>query len=340
MVLGGNLAVAKNRANCLRLKKKDNYLVVKWGETPQGGRGMQADLVISEYQDHLTALGYAEATKEIYRKNLNQFKSYLKAAGIGDLRKVSKHAIQNYQAKVMAEDNAMETKALKLRPVKRLFEHLTATNRLLINPAEGIQETCRKNRKIGVVLTVPEVQKLMEQPNLSFAMEIRNRAIMEVLYSTGIRLNELLTLMVHDLDFKDKVLFIRKGKGRKQRVVPIGKTAMQYVREYLEKIRPSHARKHAGERTLFLKNTGQPLEPSNIRIALREYRGKAGIKKPVSPHTFRRTCATHLIQQGADIRYVQELLGHSRLNSTQLYTKVIPVEVKKTHDQSHPGKNL
>jgi len=133
---------------------------------------------------------------------------------------------------------------------------------------------------------------------------------------------------------------IRKGKGRKQRVVPIGKTAMQYVREYLEKIRPSHARKHAGERTLFLKNTGQPLEPSNIRIALREYRGKAGIKKPVSPHTFRRTCATHLIQQGADIRYVQELLGHSRLNSTQLYTKVIPVEVKKTHDQSHPGKNL
>lgn len=339
-MLGGNLAVVKNKANCLQLKKKDNYLVVNWGETPQGGRGMRADIVISEYQEHLTALGYADATKELYRKNLNQFKSYLATVGIGDLRKVSRQAIQDYQAQVLAEDNAMETKALKLRPVKRLFEHLTATNRLLINPAEGIQETCRKNRKIGVVLTVPEVQKLMEQPNLSFKMEIRNRAIMEVLYSTGIRLNELLTLTVHDLDIKDKVLFIRKGKGRKQRVVPIGKTAIQYVREYLEKIRPRHAKKNAGERTLFLKNTGRPLDPSNIRVALREYRFKAGIKKSVSPHTFRRTCATHLIQQGADIRYVQELLGHSRLNSTQLYTKVMPVEVKKTHDQKHPGKNL
>lgn len=303
---------------------------------------MKADRVITEYQKYLKALGYADATVEIYRKNLGQFRRYLAGQEIRDLRKVSKETVLDYQAKVMEEDNAMETKALKLRPVKRLFEHLIATNRLLINPAEGIKETCRKNRKMGPVLTVKEVRKLMEQPNLSFNGEIRNRAMMEIFYSTGIRLNELLNLTVHDLDFKDKVVYIRKAKGRKQRVVPLGKSAIFHVREYLEKIRPKHAKRNPKERTLFLKNTGHPMEPVNIRQAIREYRDKAKIKKPVSPHTFRRSCATHLIQQGADVRYVQELLGHSHLTTTQKYIKVMPIEVKETHNKSHPngkGKN-
>lgn len=298
---------------------------------------MKPDVVISEYQEHLKALGYAEATVEIYRKNLGQFKRYLALTKVDDLRQVTKATIQEYKALVMVEKNAMETKALKLRPVKRLFEHLVENNRLFINPTEGLVETCRKNRKIGTVLTVAEVQKLMEQPNLSFPMEIRNRAIMEVFYTSGIRLNELIRLTVHDVDFKERVLYVRKAKGRKQRVVPLGKVALQFVREYLDKIRPKHSKRNPKERALFLKNTGKPLTPDVIRQAIRSYRIKAGIKKNVSPHTFRRTCATHLIQQGADIRYVQKLLGHSNLSTTQLYTKVMPIEVKKSHDKYHPG---
>jgi integrase/recombinase XerD len=298
---------------------------------------MKPDIIITEYQQHLTALGYAAKTVDAYRKNLNQFKNYLALAKVDDLRQVSKKTIQEYKAQVMDEKNAMETKALKLRPVKRLFEHLVENNKLFINPTEGLVETCRKNRKIGPVLTVAEMKKLMEQPNLSFPMEIRNRAIMEVFYTSGIRLNELQNLTVHDVDFKDKVLYIRKAKGRKQRVVPIGKTALQFVREYLDKIRPRHSRRNPRERALFLNNRGKPIQDVNLRQAIREYRIKAGIKKAVSPHTFRRTCATHLIQQGADIRYVQELLGHSKLSTTQVYTKVMPVEVKKTHEKYHPG---
>jgi site-specific recombinase XerD len=298
---------------------------------------MEADTVIKEYQNHLKALGYADATVEIYRKNLGQFRRYLEGQGIRDLRRVSRETVLDYRARVMEEDNAVETKALKLRPVKRLFEHLIATNRLLVNPTEGIVETCRRNRKVGIVLTVKEIKKLFEQPNLSFTCQIRNKAIMELLYSTGIRLDELLSISVHDLDFKDKVLYVRKGKRRKQRVVPVGKTVLQSLKEYLDRIRPRHAKRNPGERTLFLDNRGKPLSPACIRHFLREYRLAAGIKKPLSPHTFRRTCATHLLQEGADIRYIQKLLGHTSLKTTQVYTKVIPVDLKKTHNKTHPG---
>ncbi|MBU4357625.1 MAG: tyrosine-type recombinase/integrase [Proteobacteria bacterium] len=298
---------------------------------------MDVVVTIAEFKKMLTAQGYAESTIDGYRKNLDQFRRYLEGEKISDLRKVTRQTILDYQAEVMAEKTAMETKALKIRPVKRLFEYLTESNQLLINPTERIVETCRRNRKIGVVLTIKEIKKLFEQPNLSFNCQIRNKAIMELFYSTGIRLDELLALTVHDPDFKDKVLYVRKGKRRKQRVVPLGKSAIRSLKEYLEKIRPKHAKRNPKERTLFLDNTGKPLHPECIRQFIREYRIAAGIRKPVSPHTFRRTCATHLLQEGADIRYIQKLLGHKSLKTTQMYTKVIPVDLKKTHDKTHPG---
>jgi integrase/recombinase XerD len=240
----------------------------------------------------------------------------------------------------MVEPIARESKALKIRPIKRLFEYLVESHKLLINPAEGIVETCRKNRKIGTVLSVEELKRLFEQPNLSLSTHIRDRAIMEVFYSTGIRLNELLTLEVYHADILNRVLYIRRGKGRKQRVVPLGKNASKYLKEYLKKIRPRYAGKNPREQTLFLNHFGYPLSAASIRVSIRQYRIKARIKKPVSPHTFRRSCATHMIQQGADVRYVQKLLGHRYLSTTQQYTKVMPVEVKKTHDNKHPGRNL
>ena len=301
---------------------------------------MDVVVVIVEFKNQLKARGYAEATIEGYRKNLDLFRRYLEERNIKDLRKVNHQVILDYQEKVMSEPNAMETKALKIRPVKRLFEYLVEKHRLLINPTEGIVETCRKNRKAGIVISVQEVKQLLEQPNLSLKTHIRDRAIMEVLYSTGIRLDELLNIEVYHVDLKDRVLYVRKGKGRKQRVVPFGKSAAKYIREYLEKIRPYYGKKNPKERRLFLLNTGFPMTPESIRGFLRTYRIRAGIKKPVSPHTLRRSCATHLLQQGADIRYIQKLLGHSSLKTTQGYTRVMPVEIKKTHDRTHPGKDL
>ncbi len=301
---------------------------------------MNVAVTIKKYRLQLASLGYAENTIELYRKNLNQFSQYLTAEGITDLRKVNRQVILAYKALVMAESNAMETKALKLRPVKRLFEYLTQTNQLLVNPTEGLVETCRKNKKLAPVLNEAQMERLLQQPNLSFRMQIRNRAIMEILYSSGIRLGELLSLSIHDPDLKDKTLFIRKAKGRKQRIVPLGKNAVFYLIEYLEKIRPRYAARNPKERTLFLDNSGSPLQPTTLRTAIRGYRIKAGIEKNVSPHTFRRTCATHLLQHGADIRYIQELLGHSSLKVTQMYTRVMPVEVKQTHTKTHPGAQI
>ncbi len=298
---------------------------------------MNAETTIKEFRQQLQVLGYAESTVESYRKSLGEFNRYLNRCNIKDLRQVSTQVITAYKLEVMEQKNSMETKALKLRPVKRLFEYLLKENRLLINPTEGLVETCRKNRKIPHVLTVGEVKELMQQPNLSFRMQIRNRAVMEVMYATGIRLDELLNLTIYDPDLKDKTLFIRKGKGRKQRLVPLGKNSIAFLKEYLEKIRPRYAPRNPKERRLFLNSAGQPLTPASIRQAIRDYRISAGITKTVSPHTFRRTCATHLLQQGADIRYVQELLGHSRLSTTQVYTKVIPADVKMAHEKYHPG---
>jgi len=303
------------------------------------GRGDILDIVvtITEFKHQLKALGYADATIESYRENLNWFVNYLTDRNIKDLRNVNYQTVLDYQQTVMEKPFAMESKALRLRPVKRLFEYLVSTHKLLINPTEGIIETSRKHRKIGPVLTLDEVKKLMEQPNLSLRPHIRNRAIMELLYATGIRINELINLEVYHVDLKEKVLYIRKGKGRKQRVVPMGNTAVKHLKEYLTHIRPWWVRHNKKERKLFLNHHGHPLTGDSVRSFLRQYRIAARIKKAVSPHTLRRTCATHLLQQGADIVYIRKLLGHSQLSTTQFYTKVMPVDIKKTHEKTHPG---
>jgi integrase/recombinase XerD len=297
---------------------------------------MDVVTVVTEFKRYLKACGYAKRTVDSYRENLAPFISYLETCAIGDLRKVTASIIEDYQYQVMATQLAAESKALRLRPVKRLFEHLVSSHKLLINPAEAIVETSRKNRKIGPVLSLEEIKRLLDQPNLSLRPHIRNRAIMEVLYATGMRINELVNLDVYHVDLADKVIIIRKAKGRKQRVVPLSKTAATFLREYLEKIRPWWSRKSPKERRLLLNHFGRPMTGDNVRSFLRRYRLSAGIKKTVSPHTLRRTCATHMLSAGADIRYVQKLLGHKRLSTTQLYTKVMPRQVKSTHNATHP----
>ncbi len=298
---------------------------------------MDVVATIAGFIKKLQASGYAESTIEGYTRNLSIFERHLSTQGIDDLRKVTPKVIHEYQQSVAAEPLATESKAMRIRPVKRLFEHLVDTHRLLINPTEGIVETCRKGRKIGPVLTIEEVKSLLDQPNFELKTGIRDRAVMEVLYSSGIRLAELLGLGTYDADLKEKVLFIREGKGRKDRVVPIGKNAVTYIGLYLQSIRPKFAKPKTNETILFLNQSGHPLSGGSVQGFLRKYRLAAGIQKPVSPHTFRRTCATHLLQKGADIRYIQKLLGHKYLRTTQVYTKVMPVEVKQMHERTHPG---
>lgn len=298
---------------------------------------MDTAFVITQFKRQLTMQGYAPKTIECYRGYLTYFEDYLKKHAVNSLRQVNHSMILDFQSQIMQQPHATETKALMIRSVKRLFEYLTANHRLLINPTEGVIETNRKHRKLPPVLTIDEMQRLLAQPNLSLPSQVRNRAIMEVLYSTAIRLDELIHLEVYHVDLQDKVLYVRRGKGSRQRVVPLGNTAIFYLNEYLVHIRPGYVKKDAKEQKLFLTVSGKPLSPNSIRYFLRNYRNAAKIKKQVSPHTFRRTCATHMLQQGADIRYVQKLLGHRYLRTTQIYTRIVPIDIKKIHIKTHPG---
>jgi site-specific recombinase XerD len=298
---------------------------------------MNIDTAKARFKNYLESGGYAAATITCYSAFIGYFLDYLREINVTDLKQVTSAIIRDYQLLVGNMDLAEETKAMRIRPIKRLFAWLLETHQLLIDPTEKIKETNRKNRSLPQVLTIEEMRLLLAQPNLSLRMQIRDRAIMETLYSSGIRLNELVQLTVHDVDLKDKTLHIRKGKGNRQRIVPIGKNAATYLEEYLLRIRPRYTGKNKQERRLFLTDQGKPVNGNSIRTALFYYKKAAGIKKTASPHSFRRSCATHLLQQGADIRYVQKLLGHRHIKTTQLYTRVYPIDLKQTHNRTHPG---
>lgn len=301
---------------------------------------MDIVVIIAQFKETLAARGYSKATVTSYSAHLSYFSRWLSDSGIGDLKQVTAKVISDYQAFVQKRKLAAETKALYLRPIKRLFEHLVETNRLLINPAEGIVETDRKNRKLAPVLSQKQVKRLLALPNVSINTGMRDRAVMEVLYATGIRVNELVNLCVYDTDLKDNVLYIRKAKGRVQRVVPLTKTAAGHLKAYLTHIRPKWAKKAPKQNRLFLINTGDALNSNAVRAFMRKYRLDAGIKIPVSPHTLRRSCATHMLRCGADIRYVQALLGHSCAKTTQIYAQTAAADIKQTHSKTHPGRHL
>ena len=291
------------------------------------------------FMDHLKASGLSEHTLISYRRNLDWFMRHLDKHDIANVRNVTRQVILDYRETVMAENNAPETKALKIRSVRRLFDHLVRSHKLLINPAQGVEAIRAKSGKLQPVLTVEEMKRLLKQPDCSIPIGIRNKTVLSVMYATGIRLDELLNLTLHDVDLKDGVLYIRLGKGSKDRMVPLGKKATKPLSQYISSIRPHLANKNKIEEKLFLNRSGHRLKGGSVRSFLRNYRISAGIDKTVSPHTLRRTCATHLLQQGADIRYIQKLLGHKRLETTQAYTRVMPVEVKNTHTRTHPNRN-
>ena len=279
---------------------------------------------------------YSPKTTDSYADQLKRFAEWLDDALAADLRRVSREAIDTYQRYVQTEPIGVETKALRLRAVKRLFDHLTASGQLLFHPAEHVIEIRRNERVPRSVLTVKQVEQLLAAPDTGTPLGIRDRALLEVLYGTGIRVGELEQVRLGDLDLAGGTLHIRCGKGDKARMVPLGKAASDWLRRYLEAVRPLLGLRRPFERTLFLVRTGRPLAQTQIRALLRGYQARCQLRKPVTPHALRHACATHLLQAGADIRLIQELLGHARLDSTAIYTRVAPIDLKAVHARYHP----
>lgn len=286
---------------------------------------------------HLRLTKYSPATVDNYSDQLKRFNEWLTLQSFTDLRQITKTHIDTYQRHVRTEPISVDTQALRLRAVKRLFGHLNDAGQLLFNPAEHIVELRRRERLPRPVLTVKEVERLLNAPNTSLALGIRDRALIEVLYASGMRVGELEQVTIHHIDLALQTLQIRHAKGGRARVVPLGQSATRWLKEYLTQVRPKLNKRRPFERALFLVQGGKPLLQTQIRTLIQQYRKAAKIKKAVTPHLLRHSCATHLLQAGADIRMIQQLLGHVSLESTVIYTRVQPLEVKATHQRTHPG---
>ena len=300
------------------------------------------DDLLFAFREHLRVKSYSPASIATYTDYLRGFFAYLAEIAVGDIKRVTRDHLQAYRLQLAAHrvrgdrGYSVSTLCLKVRAVRRLFEYLEATNQILVNPAETFKEPKKETPLPRAVLTTAEVRRILDAPNLSLVIGVRDRAMLEVFYSSGVRLEELLRLTIFDCDLQGGLLRVNKGKGAKDRVIPLGRHAVKFLKKYLAKVRPRYTRGNRTERCLFVGRLGAPLSQQAVQKTVRSYARAAGIRKKVTPHTFRHTFATELVRNGADITAVQRMLGHSDLSMTQLYTRVAGVEVKKTHRLSHP----
>ena len=222
-----------------------------------------------------------------------------------------------------------------LSPLKTFFKWLTRENHILYNPASELELPKRPKRLPKTILHIDEVNKVLQQPNLNTPSGMRDRAILETLYSSGIRRTELVQLSIFDVDTKRSTLFIN-GKGNKDRVIPIGQRALQWVEKYRLDIREQFACGN-DDGALFLNDLGQRFKRDALACHVKRYIVQAGIDRTGSCHLFRHAMATHMLENGADIRFIQAMLGHADLSTTQLYTQVSIEKLKQIHAATHPA---
>lgn len=293
--------------------------------------------LLFKFREYLMVLNRSPATVTAYTVNTKYFLEALET----DVKKITTPMIESWITGLWEYRNELgkpysnATVCLKIRSVKRFFEFLEKTNVIFIDPAEFIKEP-KKTEQIKPVLTTKEADRILDQPNLGTLTGIRDRTVLEVFYATGIRLNELCSLTIYDADLQGGVLRINKGKGSKDRVVPLGKHAVKFLREYIAKVRPRFAKKNRTSRCLFMDYLGNPVSKAVVAIMIRKCRRAAKIKKQVTAHTFRHTFATVLVKNGADIRAVQKMMGHSDIKTTQGYLKSLGLDIKKEHQKTHP----
>jgi integrase/recombinase XerD len=295
-----------------------------------------------KYRDYLLTLNYAKKTIQSYVFYLNRFFAWLRESGIGELAAVTRDIVRDYQTHLFEEinastgqPNAVTYQNRSLQTVKSFFHFLSENDYLVGDPAKSIPYAREPQRLPRSILTQSEAKKVLHAPDTKTVLGYRDRTILEVLYSTGIRKEELLNILLTDVDYNDGLIRINCGKGKKDRVVPIGRIACRYLENYIKAVRPSLIRDPYNNH-LFLSLRGNRLSKNMVWQIVKSYAGKAKIKKTISPHTFRHTCATLMLRNQANIRHIQELLGHASLDSTQVYASVSIVDLKEVHARCHP----
>jgi integrase/recombinase XerD len=266
------------------------------------------------------------------------FLAYLLNQGTTDVLEVTGAGLRQYQLWLQKQHYAGWTILARLQAVRRFFDHLERTQVLLLNPCTGQEPPKVPCRLPKAVLTVDEAKRVLETPDSTTAPSIRDRAILEVFYSSGIRLEEMTRLSLADVDYVNGFLRVNHGKCAKDRVVPLGQSACEWLCRYVERVRSRWSPPSDNQPALWLSSR-QPhaaLKSQAIEVMVKHCGRQAELRSKLTPHVWRHTCATHLVAGGANVAYVQRLLGHSSLRTTQIYVRTSVPEIKATHAQAHP----
>ncbi len=281
--------------------------------------------------------GFSEHTLRAYHKDLLQFDNFLKIEKRVSLKNINHLLLRKFLSVLRSRDYSKTTIARKLASIRSFFKYLIQEGELVSNPFEVLR-TPKLEKKLPHFLSISDVDVLLKTPDCSSLMGLRDMAILETLYSTGIRVSELVGLDEGDIDYFGGMIKVH-GKGKKERLVPVGSHAIKAINEYINlrtknnKVKSKSINKGS---PLFLNKYGNRLTARSVARSLDKYLKMSGINLLTSPHTFRHSFATHLLDKGADLRTVQEMLGHSNLSTTQVYTHVSTERIKSVYEKSHP----
>jgi len=294
-----------------------------------------------EYLEHMRVLQRSPTTVRGCYLDLRVFLTWAEERGLVEPERVTQPILESYQRwlwlyrKKNGKPLGVSSQRARLWVVRRLFAWLCRRHILWANPASEI-EVPRGEKRLPIEgLSVAEVEEVLAQPNIGDPLGIRDRAILELFYSTGIRRSEMARLSVSDLNRGKRILVVRQGKGRKDRVVPVGARALAWCEKYLADVRPLLLVK-AEEQALFVTGYGEAFNPDVLGRKVVAYIAATGRKG--GPHLLRHTCATQLLEGGADIRYIQQLLGHENLDTTAIYTEVNIAQLQAVHARCHPAE--
>ena len=291
---------------------------------------MNSDLIDQFIDFYWLTTGASKNTLSAYRSDLKIFSKWLNNISLID---VDKKQIQDYFSYRKDSNISASTQSRMLTCLHSFYQFLSEKKNLKIDPTEQLDYP-KLEKKLPIFLNVQEVERLLEAPNSKSLFGQRDRAMLELLYSCGLRVSELINLSYHNINLKDEFIRIH-GKGNKERLLPMGEIAIDYLTKYELNSRPALL-KNGQSDSYFLSNRGRAMSRQNFFYIIKDYASKAGIDKPLSPHSLRHAFATHLVQKGADLRSVQLMLGHSDISSTQLYTHIQNAQLKAQHQKHHP----
>jgi integrase/recombinase XerD len=288
---------------------------------------------VATYRSFLEKEKHASVnTLSSYVRDVNQFRDWLLGQGVTDLRKVKKELISRYMENLNSRGKSPATITRSAASLKSFYGYMTGNGFMKTNPAKGVA-SAKVERKYPEVLTSREVELFLEQPKCVDEKGYRDHAMLELLYATGIRVSELIGLNVDDVNLAAG--FIRCSSRGKERIIPLYQAAVKALQDYVRDIRPRLIAS-VDETALFVNMSGERMSRQGFWKIIKYYQERADINKDITPHMLRHSFAVHLLENGADLRSIQEMLGHADISSTQIYTHVIKKQLKDVYNKAHP----